>query len=153
MIELVDKLLDEFVSRFEEFYGLENMSCNLHQLRHLAEVVRRTGPLWTMSCFSLENLNGKLAALVHSSNSAQLQICKGLPMYMSLYIMKRDLCRPNSKILQLIDKILSVRRIKLNFLSASIAVVGKLITPTNVEEVSHILKIIVQKKFIHLNNY
>ena len=136
-IDLALILLNEFASRFEDLYEIETMTCNLHHIRHLATMVRRIDPLWTMSCFPLENLNGKLSALVHSSNSAHLQICTVLSLYMNLFILKSELCKPNTEIFELVNRILSIRRKKLTSVSPSMATVGKLLPSTNViDEIS-----------------
>ena len=49
------------------------------QLSHLD---KDFGPLWILSCFTYENMNGTLKNLVHSSNLAQLQIFTSLFMLM-----------------------------------------------------------------------
>ncbi|KAF4523231.1 hypothetical protein B566_EDAN011282, partial [Ephemera danica] len=69
-------LIDKFVSEFEHLYGLRHMSANLHSLLHLPEAVQNTGPLWVNSCFPLEDLNGKLARLVHATKTPEGQICE-----------------------------------------------------------------------------
>ena len=68
-----------FVSRFEILYGFDNMLSNVHQLRHLPEVVRRNGPLlWATSYFPYENINGIMKNVVRSSNSPHLQMVKSI---------------------------------------------------------------------------
>ena len=69
MIDFADILIREFSIILEKLYGLKNMSSNMHNLRHLPEIVRHTGPFWVTSCFPLEDLNGKLKKFVHSSKS------------------------------------------------------------------------------------
>lgn len=71
---LADNLLCQFVKTFQTLYGIRNMTMNVHLLRHLALLVRRLGPLWVMSCFPLEDLNGKIALLSHGTKYAALQI-------------------------------------------------------------------------------
>lgn len=83
-LKCASQLLIEFVNRFDVLYGVELMSCNLHQLLHISDTVRDFGPLWTASCFPYEDLNGKLKRLVHSSRGPELQICSGLASILSL---------------------------------------------------------------------
>ena len=88
MIVLASQLLNEYVSQFEVLYGLEHMTCNLHQLLHLSDVVLDLGPLWVSSCFPFEDLNGKLKKLVKGTRYAELQVCSGVSMLMKLSELK-----------------------------------------------------------------
>ncbi|KAF4525461.1 hypothetical protein B566_EDAN004873, partial [Ephemera danica] len=73
-ISLAESLMIQFVSQYEDLYGLKFMSANLHALLHLADCVRKLGPLWVTSCFPFEDLNGKMTRLVHGTRSAEQQI-------------------------------------------------------------------------------
>lgn len=73
-IALSQNLLDEFVRRYEQLYGLRHMTFNVHLLRHLPGAVRELGPLWTSTCFMFEDMNGALKQLVHGSQYVGLQI-------------------------------------------------------------------------------
>lgn len=57
-IALSQVLLDEFVRKYQDLYGLRHMTYNLHSLRHLPNVVRELGPLWNSMCYLFEGLNG-----------------------------------------------------------------------------------------------
>ena len=82
MIEKATTLLNEFVSQFSHLYGEKHMSCNLHLLLHLPEVVKRFGPLWVTSCFLFENMNEVLKRLVHSTKYAELQISSSISLFL-----------------------------------------------------------------------
>ncbi|KAK3914472.1 LOW QUALITY PROTEIN: Phosphopentomutase [Frankliniella fusca] len=69
-----DELLCKFCRDFETLYGLRHMTSNVHQLRHLSQSVLQTGNLCMTHCFQFEDLNGKLASLVHGTTHASLQI-------------------------------------------------------------------------------
>lgn len=58
MINVTREFLNKFVSEFESLYGLQFCSINIHQLRHLSDNVIKLGPLWVLSCYQYENLNG-----------------------------------------------------------------------------------------------
>ncbi|KAF4521747.1 hypothetical protein B566_EDAN010012, partial [Ephemera danica] len=75
-IERAQIFLNLFVKDFEHLYGLRFMSANLHSLLHLPDAVRKAGPLWVNSCFPLEDLNGKVARLIHATKSPEHQICE-----------------------------------------------------------------------------
>lgn len=62
-ISLAEKKLVEFADQHEELYGKENITMNLHLLRHMARSVQELGPLWAQSTFAFETNNG---TLVHS---------------------------------------------------------------------------------------
>ena len=53
-IEIVKKLLNYFVQRFQEIFGLRHMSSNIHSLLHVHEGLSVMGPLWFYSTFSFE---------------------------------------------------------------------------------------------------
>ncbi|XP_043464001.1 uncharacterized protein LOC122499618 [Leptopilina heterotoma] len=55
--ELLQCELDiiEFVGEFENLYGQENMTFNVHLLLHIVECIRRCGPLWATSAFCFES--------------------------------------------------------------------------------------------------
>ncbi|KAF4513996.1 UNVERIFIED_CONTAM: hypothetical protein B566_EDAN017696 [Ephemera danica] len=74
-IDEARRLLKVFVKDFEILYGARFMSANLHSLLHLPDAVKKSGPLWVNSCFPLEDLNGKIARLVHATKSPEHQIC------------------------------------------------------------------------------
>ncbi|KAK3918221.1 Putative F-box protein [Frankliniella fusca] len=73
-IQMSQLLLDNFVKRFQQLYGLRHMTFNLHCLRHLPSVVEELGPLWTSTCFLFEDLNGTLKHLVHGTQHIGLQV-------------------------------------------------------------------------------
>lgn len=58
--------LNKYADGFEEHYGKDNVTMNVHLLRHLANSVRHLGALWTQSTFGFETNNG---VLVHSNQS------------------------------------------------------------------------------------
>ena len=105
------KMIDKYVCDFEKLYGTIHMSPNVHNLRHLADTVDNLGPLWTLSCFPYEDMNGKLKKLVHSSNSAQLQICSALFMKMKMFDLK-ELIKEESPVFEFISNIMHKKKYK-----------------------------------------
>ena len=87
-IVIASRALHEYVSKFEIRYGLRYMSNNLHQMLHLPDTVRHFGYLWTVLYFPMEDLNERLKSMVHGSNSAQLQICSTLGMFLHIISLK-----------------------------------------------------------------
>lgn len=69
-----DRLLNEFADEFQNLYGAELVTMNLHLLRHLAECVRRSGPLWIYSAFGFERNMGKLMKWKNNARAILEQI-------------------------------------------------------------------------------
>ena len=85
---MAENALKEYVKNFANLYGLKNLTCNIHSLLHLADNVRKFGPLFITTCFGFENLNGILKKLVKSSNKPELQICSSVSLYLNYDLIK-----------------------------------------------------------------
>ncbi len=73
-LERADVNLKAFVGDFERLYGTMKMVYNVHQLSHLVDSVKETGPLWATSTFHFESNNGKLISFVHGTKDVVKQI-------------------------------------------------------------------------------
>lgn len=71
--EAEDKL-EQFVKKYEIFYGKIKMTMNVHLLRHLPDNVRNLGPLWSYSAFAYESYNGVLLNHVNGTRDVMHQI-------------------------------------------------------------------------------
>lgn len=71
-----DLVLTKFVQDFEDLYGLNNVSFNVHLCLHLTKSVRSFGPLWAHSAFIYESFNGDLLKMIRGTQAVSLQICK-----------------------------------------------------------------------------
>ena len=109
-IDFAEILIKEFLSRFESLYNVKFVTCNVYSLRHLPDIVRRLGPLWTTSCFPLEDINEKLKGFVHSSNKPELQIRFNLSMYVKTHTLKYEWLIPNSTAYDFCQELLQPRR-------------------------------------------
>ena len=69
-----DKLIRYFLEQFRTLYGVEEMVYNVHCLCHLADDVRRFGPLDRVSAFPFENFVGHLKRKVRKSQHILQQI-------------------------------------------------------------------------------
>lgn len=67
-IAMVENTLIQFVKEFEELYGKENTTMNVHLLTHVVYCVKNIGPLWTQSMFSFESNNATLSRYVKSTD-------------------------------------------------------------------------------------
>lgn len=124
-VDLAEKLLREYLLRFQDLYSLKYVTCNMHSLIHLPTTVRRLGPLWTTSCFPLEDLNGKIKNLVHSSKDPHLQIINNLNIYVKLFIINDKWLQQDSDAFNFCNQLENPRkRLKLTKIDKSSSVVG-----------------------------
>ena len=92
-VHAASNLFNEYVSDFQRLYGLRYMSINVHQMLHLSQCVLDLGPLWVYSCFTMEDLNGKLTRLIHGTRYAALQVCSGASTLLNLSLLIDQLPR------------------------------------------------------------
>lgn len=81
-----EHLLKSFVDEFEILYGECNMVYNVHQLLHLAECVKKNGPLFAYSNYPMEDNIGHLVSLVKGTTDVTSQICSRYMMEKNLHI-------------------------------------------------------------------
>ena len=72
-LQLCTKFMNIFCKHYNELYGDQEMTINIHCLLHLVDTVRDLGPLWIYSCFFFESLNGVLLKRVHGTQGIGLQ--------------------------------------------------------------------------------
>lgn len=73
-IEEAKAMLIRFANDFEILYGKEKVTMNIHLLRHLADSVLHSGPLWSQSMFAFERSNGELVKSVNGCSHVLHQI-------------------------------------------------------------------------------
>ena len=72
-LELCTEFINLFCKHYNNLYGDQEMTANVHSLLHLTENVKDLGPLWVYSCFYFEGLNGLLLKHVHGTQGIGLQ--------------------------------------------------------------------------------
>ena len=82
-IQTAQESLSQFLIQFSEKFGEHNMTPNFHDLEHLADCVRRSGPLYEFSGFNFEHVNGLLKNLAHGNKRVDKQIIKKLNEFAS----------------------------------------------------------------------
>ena len=75
-IRSADLLLRVFINQFEELYGEDELTFNLHSHIHLPLQVARFGPITKLSCFAFEGLIGMCKINVHGNRGFGNQINK-----------------------------------------------------------------------------
>ena len=61
------------------------MKLNFHDLCHIVQTYKLSGPLYNFSGFNFEDINGKLCKLSHGNKRIDLQICRKLERMDSLF--------------------------------------------------------------------
>ena len=84
-------LLKLFVENFEQLYGEEKCSFNVHQLLHMADSVRKWGPLWVWSAFPFEDAIGYYKKLNHGPNKVDAEIMNSMKILNAFYILRYKL--------------------------------------------------------------
>lgn len=124
-VNFAENLIHEFLSRYEMLYGIKNMTCNTHSTQHLPDVVRRLGPLWTTSCFPLENINGQMKKLVHGSKNPELQIVSNFNMQIKIHTLKYEWLQEGSDMYNFCKTLSSSeKKLKLTKIENNIYLVG-----------------------------
>lgn len=95
-VNTAEVMIKQFCCMFAALYGERYMTCNVHQLLHLSNMVRDMGPLWCYSCFSFENANGVLLKLFHGTQHVDSQIAQKVCVMQYLPIMEAKFLRPNT---------------------------------------------------------
>lgn len=62
-VDKAEEMLNLFVQQHQDLFGKESMVMVIHSPKHMAESVRRLGPLWCHSAFPFERNNGCLLKL------------------------------------------------------------------------------------------
>ena len=73
-VDKADELLLSFCTGFEQLYGHEACTPNLHLHCHLKECILDAGPLYSFWCFSFERYNGILEKMQKSWNAPEVQL-------------------------------------------------------------------------------
>lgn len=75
-IELGDRHLMAFCKMFEELYGKELVTPNMHLHGHLKECLLDYGPFHSFWCFSFERFNGILGSFHTNNRSIEIQLMR-----------------------------------------------------------------------------
>lgn len=109
-LELASELIVTYVFLFEEFYGETSMCLNVHLLLHLITAVRNQGPLWTISCYSFEGLNGSFMSMQKSACHVTKEIVRKFKLFKNLPNISRKI-NASEKVLDFVGN-LSGRSLK-----------------------------------------
>lgn len=83
-VDQTEKDLTLFVRQFEQYYGKNAVTMNVHLLIHMCNAVRNLGPLWAQSTFAFESNNGVIARNITTKTNVLHQMAKK-------YVLRRDI--------------------------------------------------------------
>lgn len=80
-LSLADELLKYYVTHYKDFYGVDYMTSNVHNLIHVVDEVRRFGTLQTFNAYKFENKLYTIKNLLRQGNKPLVQVAKRLCEY------------------------------------------------------------------------
>lgn len=106
-LNLAERLLTEYVHKFEEYFGEENMSFNIHLMTHISNNVRDWGPTWATDVYKFESWNKTIAGKVTSPMHRAEQIANRFLMakFIDLVIWDEDTSEETKSLVAQIRKI------------------------------------------------
>lgn len=96
-IKLAERMLNEFCDLFEELYGNNKVTMNVHLLRHYGQIVRECGPSWAFSLFAFETNMGILSRYYVGGSNIIKQISEKYQLSVSLPTPKEEISVSNEK--------------------------------------------------------
>lgn len=88
-IDKVEEMLKSFVKDHQQLFGKANMVMVIHLLEHMAESVRKLGPLWAHSAFPFERNNGCLLKWVNGTSDVVHQISSKYALSKTIHEQKK----------------------------------------------------------------
>ena len=67
------------------------MTMNVHQLVHLAQTVRSSGPLFANNCFVFEDLNGFIVSQIHGTQGIDTQVVQTINLIQAIPILRQNM--------------------------------------------------------------
>lgn len=132
---IVDDNLKQFVKQYQEFYGKQCMTMNVHLLTHLVFCVKNLGPLWTQCMFSFESNNATFSRYVKGCNDVISELS-------TKYILHKSLSKEKKTISKTCNELACIRKIELKpcEMSALKAVVNISVDENNLFQIYSVFK-------------
>ena len=122
---VAETLLFEFVKGFEDLYSLRYMTINVHQLVHLADSVRRTGPLFAKNCSIFEDLNGFIVSHLHGTQSIESQVIKTINLIQAIPVLQEKFGGIDTEVDYFLDVLRGTARSSWNILQSGVYQIGQ----------------------------
>ena len=84
------QLLLQFCNRFEQLYGSELVTPNMHLHTHLLDCIKDYGPIYSFWLFSFERYNGLLGGYRTNQRSVELQLMRAFMSDLHIHDLKDD---------------------------------------------------------------
>ncbi len=85
-LEVADRYLQTFLSKFVSLYGPLNCTPNMHLHLHLKDCILDYGPVYSFWCFSFERFNGMLGQYHNNCRNIKVQIMRHFQQNKQLYM-------------------------------------------------------------------
>ena len=95
-IDKCEQLLHHYCAMCAILYGDNVMGINVHNLVHLADVVRDLGPLYIYSCFPYESLNGDIKSLFHGTQAIEKQMAHAISKIVKLPVLANQIAKDSN---------------------------------------------------------
>ena len=69
-------LIIRYCQQFQDLYGKEACTINMHLACHMAECIRDFGPLHTFWCFGFERMNGRLGTIPTNKHAVEVELMR-----------------------------------------------------------------------------
>ena len=83
-MNVVSEKIGQFLRGVKNIFGFDKISPNFHELAHLPDIAKYSGPLWLHSTFDFEGFNLTIRNFVRSSLRPELQIIDRLNLVKSI---------------------------------------------------------------------
>jgi hypothetical protein len=83
-------MLSTFYRTAPLLYPNELCTMNVHSLIHLCDSVQRCGPLWAISCFGFESMNGDLKRHCHGTRNVLPQLVRNVRFHQTISRQKKS---------------------------------------------------------------
>ena len=75
-VKVADRLLIDFLKKFEQLYGSDFVTPNMHLHGHLQDCIFDYGPVYSFWLFSFERENGILGSYKTNKKNIEVQLMK-----------------------------------------------------------------------------
>lgn len=82
--QISQDLLRRFVREFQDIYGIQFCSINIHLLLHLGDCVKKLERLWAYTCYEYENLNSQLLKLINGIRHFDIQLARSQNQFIKM---------------------------------------------------------------------
>ena len=77
-LHVIDNMIEDFCTKFQQLYGKKHLTPNMHLLAHITDCIRDHGPVYAFWLYAFERLNGVLGSFSTSQHDVSVQIMRKL---------------------------------------------------------------------------